>query len=55
MMSLNKYQELAKKDPSKYPARMGLKWDMDEVDKLLVFIQEKTSLEVIAADHQRTL
>ena len=53
-MSMNTYQELAKKDPSKYPARMGLKWEAEEVDKLLVNIQEKTSLEEIAADHQRT-
>jgi len=54
MMSMNLYEELVKKDPSKYPARMGLKWDVDEVDKLLAYIQEKTSLQEIASAHQRS-
>ncbi len=41
-------------DPSKYPSRMGQPWKDDEIDKLLVSIQKKKSIEEIAKDHNRT-
>ena len=48
------FEKMVEKDPVKYPARMGKKWDIEEVDKLLVSIQNKKSILEIAAEHQRT-
>ena len=48
------FEKMVEKDPVKYPARMGKKWDIEEVDKLLVSIQDKKSILEIAAEHQRT-
>ena len=38
---MSMYQKMVEKDPTKYPARMGKKWDDDEVLKLLKSIQKK--------------
>ena len=48
------FQNLIKKDPSKYPSRMGKNWDEDEVHKLLQSIQNKKPISDIATEHQRT-
>jgi hypothetical protein len=45
---------MVEKGPTKYPARMGKKWDDDEVLKLLTSIQKKKSISEIATEHQRT-
>ncbi len=45
---------MVEKDPTKYPARMGKKWDDDEVSKLLTSIQKKKTISEIATEHQRT-
>ena len=45
---------MVEKDPVKYPARMGKKWDIEEVDKLLLSIQNKKSIVEIAEEHHRT-
>lgn len=44
-----------KSDPSKYPSRMGLKWDKEEVQKLLDSIRDKKSDDEIAEEHDRTV
>lgn len=41
-------------DKSKYPARMGKKWDDDEILKLLTSIQQKKTITLIAMEHERT-
>ena len=46
---------MVEKDPSKYPARMGKKWDDAEVLKLLKSIQKKKSISDIAIEHERTI
>jgi hypothetical protein len=50
----NLFEMMVEKDPSKYPARMGQKWDEDEELKLLTLIQQKKSVDDIAKEHQRT-
>ena len=45
---------MEQKDPTTYPARMGKKWDDDEVLKLLTSIQKKKTISEIATEHQRT-
>ena len=37
----NIFEKMVEKDPIKYPARMGKKWEDDEVVKLLRSIQKK--------------
>ncbi len=49
------YQGMAQRDPTKYPARMGKKWDDEEDIKLLTSIQENKSIADIAAEHERTI
>ena len=46
---------MVEKDPSKYPARMGSKWDDEEVLKLLKSIKINKSIIDIAAEHERTV
>ena len=48
------FQKMVEKDPIKYPARMGMKWDDDEIRKLLKSIQKKKTISEIATEHQRT-
>ena len=48
------FQRMIEKEPAKYPARMGKKWDDDEVLKLLKSIQKRKSVSEIAKEHQRT-
>lgn len=48
------FQKMVEKDPAKYPARMGKKWDDDEVLKLLTSIKKKKTISEIATEHQRT-
>ena len=42
-------------DASKYPTRMGKPWKEEEVNRLLESIQKNTSIELIAATHERTV
>jgi len=42
-------------DASNYPSRMGQGWEDDEVQKLLISIQKKKSMETIATEHERTV
>ena len=49
------YQGMAQRDPTKYPARMGKKWEDEEDIKLLTSIQENKSIADIAAEHERTI
>ena len=51
----NIFEKMVEKDPIKYPARMGKKWEDDEVVKLLRSIQKKKSISDIATEHQRTI
>ena len=51
---MSMFQKMVEKDPTKYPARMGKKWDDDEVLKLLTSIQKKKTISEIATEHQRT-
>ena len=48
-------QKMVEKDPITYPARMGKKWDDDEVLKLLKSIQKKKTISEIAIEHKRTI
>jgi len=43
------------KDPTKYPARLGKKWENEEVNKLLSSIRNKKSIAEIATEHERTI
>ena len=52
---ISMFQKMVEKDPTKYPARMGKKWDDDEVLKLLTSIQKKKTISEIATEHQRTI
>ena len=54
-MYQQKFQTLMERDPAKYPARMGQKWDAYEVFKLLDSIQKNIPIEQIAKDHERTI
>ena len=45
---------MVEKDTTKYPARLGARWDDDEVRKLLTSIQKKKPILEIAIEHQRT-
>lgn len=49
------YQGMAQRDPTKYPARMGKKWEDEEDIKLLTSIQENKSIADIATEHERTI
>ena len=49
------FQKMVESNPTKYPSRMGKKWDDDEVAKLLSSIQKKKTIENIANEHQRTI
>jgi hypothetical protein len=46
---------MAQRDPTKYPARMGKKWEDEEDIKLLTSIQENKSIADIATEHERTI
>ena len=48
------FQKMVESNPTRYPSRMGKKWDDDEVAKLLASIQKKKTIEDIANEHQRT-
>ena len=50
----NMYGMMVLKDPSKYPARMGLTWKDDEIVKLLTEVRKKKTISEIAEEHQRT-
>jgi hypothetical protein len=50
----NKFAKMAEKDPSKYPARMGQKWEETEINKLLALVQNKKSIHEMALEHERT-
>lgn len=50
----NLFKMMVEKEPSKYPARMGQKWDEDEELKLLTLVQQKKSVDDIAKEHERT-
>ena len=54
-MQLNKYQSMVAENPNKYPARMGIPWNQEELNKLLTSIQEDETIEEIAVKHQRTV
>ena len=41
---MSMFLKMVEKDPTKYPARMGKKWDDDEVLKLLKSIQKKKTI-----------
>ena len=45
---------MVENDASKYPARMGKKWEQEEVQKLLASIKEKKPISEIATEHERT-
>lgn len=49
------YQGMTQRDLTKYPARMGKKWEDDEDIKLLTSIQENKSIADIAEEHERTI
>jgi len=42
-------------EASKYPARFCQPWKEEEVNRLLELIQQNTSIELIAAKHERTV
>jgi len=46
---------MAQRDPTKYPARMGKRWEDEEDIKLLTSIQENKSIADIAIEHDRTI
>ena len=48
------YVKMVENDASKYPARMGKKWEQEEVQKLLASIREKKPISEIATEHERT-
>jgi transposase len=48
------FDELIKKDPTKYPARMGKSWSNEEDQQLLQEIQKKVPIDMIAEFHERT-
>jgi IS30 family transposase len=50
----NLFKMMVEKEPSKYPTRMGQKWDEDEELKLLTFVQQKKSVNDIAKELSRT-
>ena len=50
-----KKREIFGQDPSKYPARMGQRWNKDEVIKLVTSIGNNKSIKEIAKEHQRTV
>jgi len=39
---------------SQLPIRIGLRWDNDEIDKLIASIKSRKSIPDIAMEHQRT-
>ena len=55
LLIMSMFQRMVEKDPTKYPPRMGKKWDDDEVRKLLLSIQKKKPISDIAAEHERTI
>ena len=50
---MSMYVKMVEKDSSKYPARMGQKWEQEEVQKLLASIREKKPISEIATEHER--
>ena len=48
------YVKMVENDTSKYPARMGKKWEQEEVQKLLASIKKKKPISEIATEHERT-
>ena len=46
---------MVENDASKYPGRMGQKWEQEEVQKLLASIKEKKPISEIATEHERTI
>ena len=52
---MSMYQKMFEKDPTKYPARLGKKWENEEVNKLLSSIRNKKSIADIATEHERTI
>jgi len=52
---MSMFQGIVESDPTKYPARMGKKWEDDEDIKLLTSIQENKSIADIAEEHERTI
>lgn len=51
---MSMYVKMVENDASKYPARMGKKWEQEEVQKLLASIKEKKPISEIATEHERT-
>ena len=51
---MSMYVKMVENDASKYPARMGKKWEQEEVQKLLASIKEKKPVSEIATEHERT-
>ena len=47
------YVKMVQNNNSKYPARMGQKWEQEEVQKLLASIKEKKPVSEIAKEHER--
>ena len=48
------FEKMVKTEPSKYPARMGQKWEEDEELKLLTLVRQKKTVDDIAKEHERT-
>ncbi len=51
---MSMYIKMVENDASKDPARMGKKWEQEEVQKLLASIKEKKPISEIATEHERT-
>ena len=45
---------MAKNNPEKYPANMGKPWKEDEVKQLLLLVNKRIAMDVIAETHERT-
>ena len=52
---MSMYVKMVENDASKYPGRMGQKWEQEEVQKLLASIKEKKPISEIATEHERTI
>ena len=48
------FQQMAKNNPEKYPANMGKPWKEDEVKQLLLLVNKRIAMDVIAETHERT-
>lgn len=51
---MSMFENMVKTEPSKYPARMGQKWEEDEELKLLTLVRQKKTVDDIAKEHERT-